>query len=127
MTSYNIFFLVVLSHGLLGDKIICQHGTDTSTFDIEFFVESLGKNKSMTGFPKIFIFDFCRGGEVNLGGMKKLAPPRIPFGSDVFIGFATTKGYASATGSSGSPFIEAFCESVEKLFDKEQFITIFQT
>ena len=48
MTSYNIFFLVVLSHGLLGDKIICQHGTDTSTFDIEFFVESLGKNKSMT-------------------------------------------------------------------------------
>ena len=128
LSSYNLYYLVVLSHGVSGDRIVCQNGTATSTFDIEFFVESLAKNKSMTGYPKILIFDFCRGGNVNLGELRAAVttPPKIPVGSDIFIGFATTSGYAAVTGSTGSPFIDAFCESVERLFNKEQFICIFQ-
>ena len=103
-----------------------MNGTEKSTFDIEFLIESLSGNKTMTGYPKILIFDFCRGNDVNLGNMKAIATSRVPFGSDVFIGFATTKGYASATGTTGSPFINAFCNCIEKSFDKEPFICIFQ-
>ena len=98
LSFYNLFFLVVLSHGILGDKIVCMNGTKLSTFDIEYFVESLSKNESMAGYPKILIFDFCRGGDVNLGEMRQAPTSRIPFGSDVFIGFATTKGYGAVTG-----------------------------
>ena len=122
MISFNLFFLVVISHGLEGDKIKCNSGA----VDVELFVESLVKNKSMTGYPKILIFDCCRGDEPNIGQIKATASPRIPFGSDIFIGFATTKGYASVTMATGSPFINAFCNTIEKSFDKEQFITIFQ-
>jgi hypothetical protein len=124
MNSYNLFFLVVISHGRQGDKIVC----DSGAFGIECLVESLSKNKSMKGYPKILIFDICRGGEVNFGEVKATIapPPRIPFGSDIFIGFATTKGYASATDTKGSPFIDAFCSCTENLFDKEPFICIFQ-
>ena len=127
MTSYSLCFLVVLSHGIQGDKIVCMNDImKKSTFDIEFFVESLGSNKSMIGYPKIFIFDFCRGNDLNLGNMKAIPSSRIPFGSDIFIAFATTKGYASATGRTGSPFINAFCSCIEKSFDKAPFISIFQ-
>jgi len=107
---------------LFGDKIVCSSGT----FDIDFFVESLGKNTSMTGYPKILIFDCCRGDEPNIGQIKATHSQRIPFGSDVFIGFATTKGYASVTGTKGSPFIEALCHCIDTFFDKEPFPFIFQ-
>jgi len=123
LSVFNVFFLVIISHGLQGDKIVCASGA----FDIEFFVESLSKNKSMIGRPKILLFDFCRGDDVNVGEMKaSIATSKIPFGSDTFIGFATTKGYASLTGSTGSPFIEAFCDCIEKFFKEESFISIFQ-
>ena len=122
MSSYNLFFIVVISHGLQGDNIFCNSGA----FDIEHFVENLSKNVSMIGYPKILIFDCCRGGEVSGAKVEKSAPERILFGSDVFVGFATTKGYASATEETGSPFIEAFCNCIERLFDKESFVSIFQ-
>ena len=122
LKSYNLFFLVVLSHGLHGDKIVCN----SSTFDIEFFVESLDKNKSMTGYPKIFIFDFCRGDETNVGQIKATPSTRIPFGSDIFIGFATAKGHAAVTGPTGSPYIEALCNCIETFYYKEPFNFIFQ-
>jgi len=80
----------------------------------------------LAGYPKIFVFDFCRGDDLNLGDTKATTSSRIPFGSDILIAFATTKGYASATGKTGSPFINAFCNCIEKSFDKEPFISIFQ-
>jgi len=126
MNCFNLCFLVVLSHGIQGDKIVCMDGTVKSTFDIEFLIESLKENKTMAGFPKIFIFDFCRGNDINFGDIKATSTSRIPFGSDIFIAFATTKGYASATGGTGSPFINAFCNCIEKSFNKESFISIFQ-
>jgi len=104
-----------------------MNGAEESTFDVELFWENIGKNRSLSGRPKILIFDFCRGGDVNLGELKaSLIAPRIPFGSDIFIGFATTKGYASATGTDGSPFIAAFCNCIEESYDKESFVNIFQ-
>jgi len=124
MSSYNLCFLVVISHGSQGDKIECSDGT---AFDIDLFVESLGENESMVGYPKILIFDFCRGDEVNVGRTK--ATPcarRIPFGADIFIGFSTSEGYTSSTSPTGSPFINAFCTCIEKSYDKMPFLNIFQ-
>ena len=88
LESFNIFILVVLSHGTQGDKIIC----DSGLFDIEELVEAIGKNKTMIGYPKILIFDFCRGMNVNLGQLKSFNQSKLPLGSDIFIGFATSKG-----------------------------------
>ena len=129
LQNVNLFFLVVISHGILGDKIKCLSGKDEAFFDLEEFVASLGKNQTMIGFPKILIFDCCRGEDLDIGQLKQLKPPihtRIPSGSDIFIGFATTKGRTSATAKSGSPYIENFCKCVEESYDKKQFINIFQ-
>ena len=129
LQNVNLFFLVVISHGILGDKIKCHSGEDDAFFDLEEFVKSLGKNQTMIGFPKILIFDCCRGEDVDIGQLKQLKRPihtRIPSGSDIFIGFATTKGRASVTGNSGSPYIEHFCKCVESSYNKKQFIIIFQ-
>ena len=89
LKAFNIFFLIVLSHGVLGDMIQCRSGL----FHIEDFVEAIGKNKTMTGYPKILIFDFCRGKDVNFGQLKGSTQSKIPLGSDIFIGFATSRGY----------------------------------
>ena len=35
-------------------------------------------------------------------------------------------GHASVTGPTGSPFIEAFCNSVEESFEEKTFINIYQ-
>ena len=122
--DYNIFFLVVLSHGDRGDKIKCHH---SGYFDVEEFVESLSKNVTMIGYPKFLFFDFCRGNNINVGELKVEDPKfRIPFGSDIFIGFATTTGYASVTAADGSPFIAALCSSMEKLYNQKTFNYIFQ-
>jgi hypothetical protein len=87
---------------LPGDKIVCSSGA----FDIDIFVDSLSKNTTMNGYPKILIFDFCRGNTIDVGVTKSgnHIPPKIPFGSDIFIGFATAKGSASATAPTGSQF-----------------------
>ncbi len=101
LDDFNLIFVVVISHGLLGDKI---RGSCGGVFNMETLIESLSKNQSMIGYPKIFIFDFCRGSEVNLGELKVASHSRIPVGSDVFIGFATSSGCASATSPTGYQF-----------------------
>jgi len=111
MRAYNLCFLLIISHGIHGDKIKCS---DQSFFNINYFVKSLGENKSMFGYPKILMIDFCRGNDVNLGDTKATPSSRIPFGSDIFIGFSTSEGYFSSTGPTGSPFIHAFCTCIEE-------------
>jgi hypothetical protein len=96
-----MIFVVVISHGLLGDKI---RGSCGGVFNMETLIESVSKNQSMIGYPKIFIFDFCRGSDVNLGELKVASHSRIPVGSDVFVGFATSSGCASATSPTGYQF-----------------------
>ena len=126
LQNVNLFFLAVISHGILGDKIKCSSGKDEAFFDLEEFVVSLGKNQTMIGYPKILIFDCCRGDDMDIGQLKHSIHTRIPSGSDIFIGFATTKGRASATLKSGSPFTENFCKCIEESYDKKTFINIFQ-
>ena len=124
LEAYNMFFLVVISHGEKGDLINCG---DPNLFDIQVFVNCLKKHKDLIGYPKLLIFDFCRGSAFNCGEAKLEDPcTRIPLGSDVFLGFATTKGYVSITRKDGSPFINALCSSVEELFHKKTFNHIFQ-
>ena len=102
LQPFNIFFLVVLSHGTHGDKLVCSSGL----FDIEEFVEAIGKNKTMIGYPKILIFDFCRGADLNLGELKDSSKTRIPIGSDICIGFSTTKGlFIESIGGTVCSFI----------------------
>ena len=122
--TYNAVFLVLISHGRTGDLIVCQ---DRQTnFNSNIFVEKLCQNTSLIGQPKILLSDFCRGDEFNEGETKSTSLRRIPHGSDVFIGHATTSGYVSITGSNSSPFIDALCDQMQQLYESTHFLAIFQ-
>ena len=122
--SYNAVFLVIISHGMAGDLIVCPG--KKKTFDMHFFVENLCKNKSLVGQPKIILCDFCRGNKLNKGETKSTNLSRIPCGSDVFIGHATTEGYYALTGPESSPFSETLCEKMQKLYLSTAFQVVFQ-
>jgi hypothetical protein len=74
----EVICIIISSHGIAGDKILCPRGskvlpllkTSYDVFEIELFVKSLSKNKTLIGRPKILIFDCCRGDEVNVGELK---------------------------------------------------------
>ena len=121
--SYNAVFMVIISHGKAGDLIVCQ---DKTNFDINFFVEKLCENKSLVGQPKILLCDFCRGDDPNLGEIKGTKLTRIPKGSDIFIGHATTNGYFAVTGPKSSPFIENLCDQIRMSYLSTAFQVIFQ-
>ena len=124
LTAYNMFFLVVISHGKMGDQIICK---DSKNFEIQNFIKSLQENKDLIGYPKLLLFDVCRGSHPNSGqSTSKSVTTKIPLDSDFFVAFATTKDYFSYTENVGSPFISAFCSSVAELYNKETFNFIFQ-
>ena len=122
--SYNAIFLVIISHGKAGDFIVCSD--KKKTFDMHFFVESLCKNKSLVGQPKIILCDFCRGDKLNVGETKSTISTKIPCGSDVFIGHATTKGNYAITGSNSSPFIRTLCDKMQTLYQSAAFQVVFQ-
>jgi hypothetical protein len=123
--AYNAVFLVIISHGIDGDLIACQ--VKDTYFDSKIFVEKLSENTTLVGQPKILLCDFCRGDSVNEGvEVKSISMTRIPIGSDLFVGHATTSGNVSVTRSKSSPFIEAFCEQVQLLYQSTSFLNIFQ-
>ena len=148
LKDYNMFFLVVISHGVKGDKIKCKDSTvfgltlpvwvfpETVLFKIKHFSNCLQKNEDMHGHPKLLFFDFCRGKEYNTGQNrvknanasleKNISTPKIPIGSDIFIGFATTIGYYSLTKPCGSPFITSLCSEMERFYNEKTFNYIFQ-
>ena len=121
--SYNVVFLVIISHGKTGDMIVCQN---KKTFDMQSFVDKLCENRSLVGQPKILLCDFCRGGELNEGETKSTQGTKLPYGADVFIGHATTKGFLSITGPKSSPFLQAFCDQIQKSYMSTTFQVIFQ-
>ena len=127
LTDINMFFLVVISHGVVGDKMKCYE--DDYVFEVERFVKKLGKNPTMNGYPKIFLFYFCRGETMNIGLPRFDVSPKamVPFGSDIFIGFSTKKGYyAISTPEEGSPFFHHLCPLVETFYIKKTLSYIFQ-
>ena len=121
--AYNTIFLVIISYGRAGDLIVCQ---DNKNFDMNFFEERLCQNISLAGQPKILLCDFCSGEEIEWSKTKSTKLTRIPYGSDVFIGHATTNGYVSLTLSKNSPFIKAFCDQIQESHTSIPFQWIFQ-
>ena len=85
-------FLKHFSHGIAGDKILCPRGskvlpllkTSYDVLEIEHFVKSLSKNKTLIGRPKILIFDCCRGDEVNVGELKSFGKGSLPHAFSIF-------------------------------------------
>lgn len=121
----DCFAVAVLSHGDDGKL----YGTD-GIVDINNFIDPIKSCQSLAGKPKIFIFQACRGNELDAGTevddddaiadkAEQRAPQRIPIEADFLYAYSTTPGYFSWRNSgNGSWFIQALHLMMEKFRDK---------
>ena len=140
-SEFNIFVLFIISHGIAGDLIICKDSPkdeygkfiDKKAFEVGEFVQSLSRNESLNGIPKLLFFECCRGTNINYFTTKSATKARpatngtsFPLGSDIFIGFSTVSGFTSSTNRESSPFIHHLLQVVREKYEKESLINIFQ-
>ncbi len=108
-SSFNMFVLLVISHGSNGDVICCWDSSYNVSHTIDEIVDKISSNSTLEGCPKLFFFHCCRGSTTDIIGtldatkdLKKFSETN-PKGGDIFTGYATARGI---TSSSHSPFIK---------------------
>lgn len=110
---------VILSHG--GENGLI-HAYDKS-YELNSIYDLLTPENcpSLTGKPKLFFVQACRGAEKDKGAtvrsdiesdsLEKSKPFRIPLYADLFVAYATLPGFVAWRNSAkGSPFIKLLCE-----------------
>lgn len=114
---------VILSHGEENGKV---HAFDKA-YNLEFIFDHLTPEKcpSLTGKPKLFFVQACRGtvkdkGTLvtsnvefdSFGSTESPKPFKIPLYTDFFVAYATLPGFVAWRNTAhGSPFIKALCET----------------
>lgn len=122
----DCFAVAVLSHG--DDGVL--YGVD-KTITIENFIAPIKSCPSLVGKPKLFIFQACRGNELDSGvevadATGEPAPAqRIPIEADFLYAYSTTPGYFSWRNSAkGSWFVQALHRMIEKYGAKLDFVSL---
>ena len=126
-TSYDMFVSVVMSHGGAQDKIF---GSDGNYTTVERLMASFLPSKcpSLSGKPKLFFFQSCRGpGEQTQApqpGESKafdwradstLSSTTFPHEADFLLAFSTPPGYvAYRSERSGSIYIQILVDTLRK-------------
>ena len=126
-TNYDMFVSVVMSHGAAQDKI---YGSDGKSTSVERLMASFLPSKcpSLSGKPKVFFFQCCRGEE-----KQKQAHPTeeskasdwyadstlpnttFPHEADFLLAFSTSPGYvAYRSRKSGSVYIQTLVDVVRR-------------
>ena len=102
-SKYDCLVVCILSHGLNRDEIM---GVDGKTVSVDSFLSLFHgrENNSLSGKPKLFFLQCCRGkvedkGVVSKGVVQHDGPSpeyngseTIPVASDIFIGYSTPPG-----------------------------------
>ena len=122
-TPNDCFLCVILSHGEDGGII---YGTDDSVALNDLFSYILpNKCTSLTGKPKLFFVQACRGTKFDEGTEMKDAigsfgahvtpVQKIPLWADVLIAYSSVPGhYSWRNDMNGSWFIQSLCDILEK-------------
>lgn len=112
----DCFGVAVLSHG---DNSVL-YGID-NIVNVDSFIQPIKDCRTLAGKPKIFIFQACRGNELDAGIEATDAesePPktnRIPLEADFLYAYSTVPGYFSWRNSSkGSWFVQGLHKMLEK-------------
>ena len=122
-TQNDCFLCVILSHGEDGGII---YGTDGSV-NLNDLISYILPNKctSLTGKPKLFFVQACRGTKLDKGtemkdaigsfGAHATPVQKIPLWADVLIAYSSVPGHYSWRNSiSGSWFIQSLCYILEQ-------------
>jgi len=135
----DCIFVAVLSHGNKGEISAKDEDYPESDLWAPFLAED--KSKSLTGKPKIFVIQACRGyaadkgravlDEAKSGGggalkkdVARSTASTIPVHADFLIARATPSGYPSMRKASGSYFIQALCDVLNKYGEKDDLVSI---
>ena len=126
-TNYDMFVSVVMSHGGVQDKICGSDGKSTTVQRLmEAFLPT--KCSSLSGKPKLFFFQCCRGpGEqtkVSPAGESKaydlcadstLSSTPFPHEADFLLAFSTPPGYTAYRNErSGSIYIQTLVDVIKE-------------
>ena len=132
----DCIFVAVLSHGDKGEISAKDEDYAESDLWTPFLAD---KCKSLVGKPKIFVIQACRGDAADKGlvvldqakpggAVKKVVASTattIPVHADFLIARATPSGYPSMRNTdSGSYFIQAFCNVLNKYGEKDDLVSI---
>jgi hypothetical protein len=125
-SKYDSFGVAVLSHGEQG----ILFGTD-DTIEVEKLINPIKQCKTLTGKPKLFFFQACRGTDLDEGQNLSDAEPeyapgqepkiyRIPMEADFLYAYSTTPGYFSWRNSQkGSWFVQALYKVLGEQWNKD--------
>lgn len=126
----------ILTHGHEKGKLAASDGE----FEVKDLYEPFLECSSLKGKPKLFFLQACRGGFTDVGVIAKTTPEHrlidstdakgsfvncytIPTYADMLVMYSTIEGVVSFRNTSGSWFIQAFCEEL-KLRPHEDLLSI---
>ena len=110
----DCFFLVAMSHGIK-DRLI----TFDQSLPVDLYWETISKNKSLKGKPKIFIFEMCR---------IKSSPQSLQI-PDLIVSYSTSPGmmsYLLPRSETGGYYIKALCETIAQEYSNTDLESIIQ-
>ena len=120
-SEYNTFFLVVLSDEQEGFKCSMSY-SDRGSILADKCCESLAKNLTLIGRPKILIFEssFASGRRQETVSLEKLQGSAKFFTEVVFANMISK----NSTSSPRSDFIQALCQQVDVSCDDDDVVTL---
>lgn len=132
--------------------VFLTHGNENGeiyAYDKPFQVESLFNDlvplncPSLTGKPKLFFVQACRGGKADQGvtvqhnrydleydgpGHSTSNPFRIPMFTDFFISYATFPGFvAFRNPDTGTPYVKHLCDIFDAAWKEDEITTMMTT
>lgn len=123
--QFNIFCLVVISRGAAGNFVVCEDSpvNPEAAFGLGEFVEALGSNRSLSGIPKILIFEYrADPRQPDLDPIAKNVVGRLD--PDFFIGQSMTV-FTPDTNERPSVFFSTICRTLSMNFKTKTFQDIW--
>ncbi len=118
-SKMDCFVCCILAHGEAGGRLISSDGKPFTLSEITTSFSS-SRCDTLSGKPKIFLIQACRGEEFQGGANYSVdagcsVSYSIPDQADFFVGYATVAGYkAHRHRTAGSVYIQTLCELLER-------------
>lgn len=108
-SGFDFVMYIIMTHGGTGKVLSardCEYNLETN------FIDTILKNKKLTGVPKVFIIQACRGNMETDSHVRRKGPEP----SDILKLFSTYEGYLSLRDiHRGTLFIQRLCVRLNEL------------